>query len=160
MKQAGKTSEKNVLVVRDMPHFAPYLQFLTNIIQIHFEKVKLGGNDYRISAAITPEQLGVLHNYLMLLLPGAPIEIKAREVTVLYAVLVVVSRLLLSDYGEEICLRLTRNLSPQHPWSHYDTFRNTLLRHNSQMLLDMDQRLLADINGLDELKQKLKAISL
>jgi hypothetical protein len=160
VKTAEKALEKNVLVVRDMPHFAPYLQFLANIVQIHFERVKLGGDDFGISAAINREELNVLHSYLMRLKPGATIEIKAREAKVLYASLVVVSRLLLCDYGEEICLRLTKNLAPQHPWSNYETFRNTLLRHNSQMLLDMDQHLQQELNDLESLKQKLEAISL
>ena len=160
MKSSEKASERNVFVVRDMPHFAPYLQFVANIVQIHFERVKLGGDDFGISIAINRQQLDLLQAYLVRLQPGAAIEIKEQEAQVLYASLVVVSRLLLCDYGEEICLRLTRNLSPQHPWSNYETFRNTLLRHNSQMLLDMDQHLQQDLKDLNEMKQKLEAISL
>jgi hypothetical protein len=160
MKPEEKASERNVIVVRDMPHFAPYLQFVANIVQIHFERVKLGGDDFGISIAISREELNMLHSYLLRLQPGAAIEIKEQEAKVLYASLVVVSRLLLCDYGEEICQRLTRNLPPQHPWSHYETFRNTLLHHNSQMLLDMDQRLQQNLKDLNELKQKLEAISL
>ena len=158
--KAEKASERNVLVVRDMPHFAPYLQFVANIVQIHFERVKLGGNDFGISIAINREELNVLHAYLMRLQPGAAVEIKEQEAKMLYATLVVVSRLLLCDYGEEICRRLTRNLPQQHPWSHYETFRNTLLHHNSQMLLDIDEQFRQELKNLNELKQKLEAISL
>jgi len=60
MKPEEKASERNVIVVRDMPHFAPYLQFVANIVQIHFERVKLGGDDFGISIAISREELNKL----------------------------------------------------------------------------------------------------
>ena len=88
---------RHVLTVRDMPHFAPYLQFLVNIIQIHHEHVKLGGPDYGISDTMVKPDLDVLDKYLNSLQAGASVEIREKDARVLYASIVVVSRLLLCD---------------------------------------------------------------
>ena len=149
-----------VFTVREMPHFAPYLQFLVNILQIHFEHVKAGGADYGISETMDRADLEALYNYLHRLEPGAPVQIKQKDARVLYACFVVVSRLLICDYGESICNRLIRNLSPRHPWSQYEVFRNTLLRRNAQMLMDMDNNMREQIPGLEEIKRRLETVSL
>lgn len=149
-----------VFTVRDMPHFAPYLQFLVNIIQIHFARTENGGQDYFISGAIDRSELDGLYHYLNKLKPGETIVIKERDARVLYASFVVVSRMLICDYGEEICHRLIARLPTQHPWAKYEAFRNTLLRHNAQMLLDMDTNMAAGISGLEQVKKKLELVSL
>ena len=102
----SEDDNRHVFTVRDMPHYAAYLQFLINIIQIHFEHVKLGAADHRISEAINPADLEVLCTYLLSLQPGDSVDIKEKDARVLYASFVIVSRLLLTDYGEEIASRL------------------------------------------------------
>ena len=160
MHTTTEVARRNVFVVRDMPHFAPYLQFLVNVIQIHFEHVTLGGYDYHISGAINREDLEILYKYLHQLEPGAAVEIKENDARVLYASFVIVSRLMLCDYGEEICKRLIQNLPSAHPWSNYEVFRNTILRHNAQMLMDMDNNMTLSISGLGTIKQQLELIDL
>ena len=149
-----------VFTVREMPHFAPYLQFLVNIIKIHFELVKAGGSDYGISDTMNRADLEKLYVYLHEIEPGAPVRIGQKDARVLYACFVIVSRLMLCDYGEAICSRLIRNLDTRHPWSEFEVFRNTLLRHNAQMLMDMDNSTRMQIPGLEEIKSRLEAISL
>ncbi len=153
-------SDDHVFTVRDMPHFAPYLQFLVNIIQIHFENVKHGYPDYNVSGAINKKDLNILDQYLSELQPGAHVVIKENAAKVLYASFAVVSRLLICDYGEKICNRLIRNLPQQHRWHQFEAFRNDLLHHNTQMLIDMDQNMSYLISGFDRMKQQLDKISL
>jgi hypothetical protein len=153
-------SEKIVFTVRDMPHFAPYLQFLVNIIQIHFEHVKLGGEDYEISEAIDKQELDSLYKYLYGLQPGSIVEIDEAEARVLYAAFVIVSRLIICEYGEEICGRLIRNLPPKHRWHNFENFRADLLHHNTQMLMDMEQNMIDKIPYLDEVKERVAAVTL
>jgi len=160
MQTIERVGNKNVFVVRDIPHFAPYLQFLVNILQIHFEHVRMGEDDHNISAAINRNDLELLYSYLRKLEPGAAVEIGERDACVLYAGFVIVSRLILCDYGETICRKLIENFPPQHPFSRFENFRNILLHHNSQMLLDMDTNMQHLIGGLDIVKQKLEAVTL
>jgi hypothetical protein len=155
-----RTDNKNVLTVRDMPHFAPYLQFIVNILQIHFEHVKLGHPDHGISGTMVKQDFDELYDYLYQLAPDQPVEIMEKDARVLYACLVVVSRLMLCEYGEEVCGRLIRHLPSQHRWHQYEVFRNDLLRHNTQLLLDMDTNMLAAIRGLDLVKEKLEAVTI
>lgn len=154
------TKNDHVFTVRDLPHFAPYLQFLVNIIQIHHERVKNGANDFGISKTINQNDLDVLYQYLHTLQPGAAVVINEAGARVLYASFVIVSRLLLCDYGEEICNRLIKNLPEQHRWHKFENFRNDLLHHNTQMLLDMDNNMSEMISGLSVLKQQLQEVSL
>ena len=156
---SGGGGNRHVFTVRDMPHFAPYLQFLVNIIQIHHEHVKLGAPDYGISDTIEKTDLDELDKYLNSLQVGATVEIREKDARVLYAAIVVVSRLLLCDYGEELCQRLIGHLPPQHRWFKFENFRNDLLHHNTQMLLDMDSNMAHLIDGLDYVKQKLSLVS-
>lgn len=156
---APDTGKGSVLIVNDMPHFAPYLQFITNIIQIHFEHVKLGRPDYYISDTMDRADFDEFYNYLYELPAGAPVEINERYGRVLYASLVVVSRLLICEYGEEVCGRLIRNLPAQHRWSKFEHFRNDLLRHNSQLLLDLDGKVASEIAGLEQVKKKLEQVT-
>lgn len=149
-----------VFTVRDMPHFAPYLQFVVSIIQIHFEHVKAGGDDYFISGAIERDDLQTLYKYLYSLKPGEAVVIRENDARVLYASFVIVSRMLICDYGEEICNRLTGRLPSQHPWSQYEVFRNTLLKHNAQMLMDMDNNMASMIGGLKDVKKRLASVNL
>ena len=156
----SEENNEHVFTVRDMPHFAPYLQFLVNIIHIHFEHVKLGAPDYGISATMNKDDLDVLYKYLHTLEPGSAVEIRERDARVLYAGFVVVSRLLLCDYGEEICNRLIGHLPPQHRWAKFEQFRNDLLHHNTQMLLDMDTNMSHMIGGLDIVKERPSQVSI
>lgn len=155
-----EAENRHVFTVRDMPHFAPYLQFLVNIIQIHNEHVKLGAADHGISLTMDKEDLDVLYKYLHNLQPGDAVDVTEKDARVLYASFVVVSRLLLCDYGEEICKRLIGHLPPQHRWANFERFRNDLLHHNTQMLLDMDGNMSHLIRGLDEVKQRLAEVTI
>jgi hypothetical protein len=156
----GTESNRNVLTVSNMPHYAPYLQFLVSIIQIHFEQVKQGFPDYKVTEAFIKDDLDSLYEYLLKLETGAPVEIKENDARVLYASFVIVSRLLLCEYGEEICQRLIKNLPIHHRWFKFENFRNDLLRHNAQMLMDMDANMSGLISGLDAVKAKLEVVSL
>ena len=155
----SKDDNRHVFTVRDMPHYAAYLQFLINIIQIHFEHVKLGAADHRISEAINPSDLEVLSTYLLSLQPGDSVDIKEKDARVLYASFVIVSRLLLTDYGEEIASRLISRLPVQHRWHQFEFFRNDILKHNTQMLLDMDANMNGEIRGLDKVKTSLALVT-
>ncbi len=149
-----------LLLKKDQPHFAPYLQFLTNIIQIHLEYVKQGGPDYGISDAINKEEFQAFYNYLYSLEPGDPVEINEQQGPALYATTVTISRLLLCEYGERICSRLISKLPQEHRWSRFEAFRNDLLKHNTQLLLDLDQLQLEEKGALVALKERLERITL
>lgn len=155
-----QTGGRMVFSVKDMPHYAPYLQFLLNILQIHFAHVEAGGPDYGISDAVDRQELEKLYNYLYQLREGEPVDIRESDARVLYATFVIVSRLLICDYGERVCQRLIQNLASGHRWHEFEIFRNDLLRHNTQMLLDMDQNMDHLIRGLDTVKARLELIHL
>lgn len=153
-------SDNNVLTVRDVPHFAPYLQFLVNFVQIHFEYARQGNNDYKVSNAISAEHLDEFSSYLYKLKPDDAVEIGEKYARVVYGCLVVVSRMLICEYGEVIAGRLTSKLPAGHRWQNFEHFRNDLLRHNTQMLMDMDTNMHHLIGGIEDVKKRLNEVTL
>lgn len=156
---AREMGDENVLVVKDVPHFAPYLQFLVNIIQIHFEHVRQGNPDYNIAQAISVDDLNSLSAYLNRLQDGEPVQISQRFGRLLYATGVVISRMLISDYGEEICGRLISRLPSRHRWHRFEDFRTDMLRHNAQLLMDIDSGMSTPVDGLAAVRKQLNEVT-